>query len=65
MVKMLNIKEIQKKTGKDIDAKKDISDAVLTDIYRAIQEIRYGSVQIHIQDSKVIQIDKVSKVRMR
>ena len=62
---MRNIKEIQKKTSKNIDMKEDISDAVLADIYKAIQEIRYGSVQIHIQDSKVIQIDKVSKVRMR
>jgi hypothetical protein len=33
-------------------------------ILRAIREIRYGSVQIVIQDSKVVQIDKVEKLRL-
>ncbi|MDD5070748.1 MAG: YezD family protein [Candidatus Omnitrophica bacterium] len=39
-------------------------DLVLNDIAQAVKEIRYGSVQIHIQDGKVIQIDKVNKVRL-
>jgi hypothetical protein len=33
-------------------------------ILRAIREIRYGSVQIVIQDSKVVQIDKVERIRL-
>jgi hypothetical protein len=33
-------------------------------ILRAIREIRYGSVQIVIQDSKVVQIEKVEKIRL-
>jgi hypothetical protein len=33
-------------------------------ILHAIREIRYGSVQIVIQDSKVVQIDKVEKIRL-
>jgi hypothetical protein len=33
-------------------------------ILRAIQEIRYGSVQIVIQDSKVVQIEKLEKIRL-
>jgi hypothetical protein len=33
-------------------------------ILRAIREIRYGSVQIVIQDSKVVQIDKVERLRL-
>jgi hypothetical protein len=33
-------------------------------ILRAIREIRYGSVQIVIQDSKVVQIDKIEKLRL-
>jgi hypothetical protein len=37
---------------------------VLQLILRAIREIRYGSVQIVIQDSKVVQIDKVEKLRL-
>ena len=42
-----------------------ISNKVLSDIYKAVYEISYGSVQIHIQNGKVIQIDKINKVRMR
>ena len=33
-------------------------------ILDAIREIRYGSVQIVIQDSKVVQIDKVERIRL-
>ena len=42
-----------------------VNDKVLSDICRAVREISYGSVQIHIQDGKVVQIDKINKVRMR
>ena len=41
-----------------------VNDSVLNDIAQAVKGIRYGSVQIHIQDGKVIQIDKISKVRL-
>ena len=51
--------------GKKISIKENINDAILADICNALQEIRYGSLQIHIQDSKVIQIDKINKLRMR
>jgi hypothetical protein len=44
---------------------KKTADKVLSDIYKAIHEIAYGSVQIHIQDGRVVQIDKINKVRMR
>jgi hypothetical protein len=37
---------------------------ILRLILRAMREIRYGSVQIVIQDSKVVQIDKVEKLRL-
>jgi len=33
-------------------------------ILHAIREIRYGSVQIVIQDSKVVQIDKIERIRL-
>ena len=39
--------------------------SVIADIYHAIGEIRYGSVQIHIQDGKIVQIDKINKLRLR
>ncbi|MBI5317628.1 MAG: YezD family protein [Nitrospirae bacterium] len=33
-------------------------------ILRAIQEIRYGSVEIIIHDSKVVQIERREKIRI-
>jgi hypothetical protein len=33
-------------------------------ILRAIQEIRYGSVEIIIHDSKVVQIERREKIRL-
>ena len=36
---------------------------LLHEIQSAIKSIRYGYVQIVIQDSKVVQIDKTEKVR--
>jgi hypothetical protein len=33
-------------------------------ILHAMREIQYGSVQIVIQDSKVVQIDKVERIRL-
>jgi len=47
--------------GKNRD---NVDRAVLSNVYKAIEEIRYGSIQIHIQDGKIVQIDKINKVRM-
>ena len=33
-------------------------------ILRALQEIRYGSVEIVIHDSKVVQIERKEKIRI-
>lgn len=37
---------------------------VLRRIAEAIQSVRYGQVQIIIQDSRVVQIDTTEKVRL-
>ncbi len=37
----------------------------LADIEEAVRSIRYGVVQIIIQDGVVVQIDKTEKVRLR
>jgi hypothetical protein len=37
---------------------------LLRQILTAIQGVRYGQVQIIIQDSRVVQIDKTEKVRL-
>jgi hypothetical protein len=38
---------------------------LLDKIFQAILQVKHGSVHIHIQDGKVIQIDKLDKIRMR
>ena len=65
MVKISHKKEMPRKVDKGVDTKESIGNTSLAKIYNAIREIRYGSVQIHIQDGKIVQIDKVNKVRMR
>lgn len=36
---------------------------LLQEILKALKSIRYGYVQIIVQDSKVVQIDKTEKIR--
>lgn len=39
-------------------------DLLLKEILEAVKGIRYGYVQLTIQDSKIIQIDKTEKLRL-
>ena len=39
-------------------------DEVIRQIIEAVQSVRFGQVQIIIQDSRVVQIDKTEKVRL-
>lgn len=39
-------------------------DEIVEQIVNAISSVRYGHVQIVIQDSRVVQIDKTEKVRL-
>ena len=57
--------KISKSNIGSMDKKCVLDNTALSDIYNAIQEIKYGSVQIHIQDGRVIQVDKIDKIRMR
>ncbi|GAN33953.1 MAG: DUF2292 domain-containing protein [Candidatus Brocadia sp. AMX2] len=43
---------------------KKIDEAITTQILKALKGIQYGYVQITIQDSKVVQIDKTEKFRL-
>lgn len=38
--------------------------AVVEQILRALSNLTHGSVQIIVQDSKIVQIDRVEKVRL-
>ena len=40
-----------------------LSKALLAEIVEAIRAIRFGSVQITIHDSRVVQIEKAEKIR--
>lgn len=42
---------------------KDSEKKFLSEILKAIKSIRYGYVQITVQDSKIVQIDKTEKIR--
>ncbi len=46
----------------DIDFKESEKELLLQ-ILKALKSIRYGYVQIIVQDSKVVQIDKTEKIR--
>ena len=40
------------------------SEIPLEDIQKAVESIRYGVVQLIIQDGRVVQIDKTEKIRL-
>jgi len=42
---------------------KESEKKLLSQILKAVRSIRYGYVQIIVQDSKVVQIDKTEKIR--
>jgi hypothetical protein len=42
----------------------DVNRQLTQQILRALQEIRYGSVEIVIHDSKVVQIERKEKIRI-
>lgn len=39
-------------------------EAVLNEVLLAIRAVRHGSVQIYVQDSRVVQIDTLEKKRL-
>lgn len=43
---------------------KESEKKLLQQILKAVRSIRYGYVQIIVQDSKVVQIDKTEKIRL-
>lgn len=51
--------------GNNLKVEEKLSDTVFEKLLDAIKSIRYGTVQIHIQDGKIIQIDKIDKMRLR
>ncbi len=48
----------------DITKCKEGEKRVLVQVLEALRSIRYGCVQIIVQDSKVVQIEKTEKIRL-
>lgn len=49
---------------READLPGQASDIPVEEIVRAVKSLRYGSVQIIVQDFKVVQIDKTEKNRL-
>ena len=47
-----------------MEDKERINNDLARDIAHAVKGIRYGYVQVIIQDSKVVQIDRTEKIRL-
>jgi hypothetical protein len=54
-----NKDEILKATAKNRD-----DDAVMDEIRKAICSMRFGTVQVIIQDGRIVQIDRTEKIRL-
>lgn len=50
-----------KQTGKTTETQGE--ERVFQQIWRAVKEIKYGTITIVVQDSRVIQIEKTEKLR--
>ena len=56
---------IPKSDGNNLKVAEKLNDKVFEKLLNVIKSIHHGTVQIHIQDGKIIQIDKIDKIRLR
>ena len=42
----------------------DLKNEVQEEIFKAIQSLRYGSVEVIVHDSQIVQIERKEKVRL-
>lgn len=56
---MLKAATNENNKNEDMEADRRVAEEIM----KAVREIRYGSIQITIHESKVVQIDKTEKVR--
>jgi hypothetical protein len=43
---------------------REVSESDIQAILQAVQSVRFGTVQIIIQDGRIVQIDKTEKIRL-
>lgn len=56
---------MEKTNGKDRQRQEALPLEIQNKILQAIREIKYGSINITVQDGHVIQIDKLEKERIK
>jgi hypothetical protein len=56
---------IDKKTSNALQLGQELPSELQREIVRAINGIRFGSVEITVHDSKVVQIERKEKVRFQ
>ncbi|MBD3380399.1 MAG: DUF2292 domain-containing protein [Candidatus Omnitrophica bacterium] len=47
------------------DSSENSNNSVIDKLFATVRSIRHGTVQVHIQDGKIIQIDRTDKIRLR
>ena len=56
--------KVQKGLTMEKELKNKNESVFITQILKAVKSIQYGYIQITVQDSKVVQIDKTEKIRL-
>jgi hypothetical protein len=46
------------------DAAREVSESDIEAVRQAVASVRFGTVQIIIQDGRIVQIDKTEKIRL-
>ena len=57
--------EITKSDVYNLKNAEKLSDKAVEKMMDAIKSVQHGTVQVHIQDGRIIQIDKIDKIRLR
>ena len=54
----------ERETGAAVNADDEAYRRAMQEILRAVKNVQFGSVEITIHDSKVVQIDRTEKLRL-
>jgi hypothetical protein len=47
-----------------VDFRQPVSETVVRELLSALRDLRYGSVEIVVHDSRIVQIERCEKVRL-
>jgi len=57
-------RDLDKSGATSTDPLASRDEAVIDEIRKAIRSLRFGTVQVIVQDGRVVQIDKTEKIRL-